>query len=383
MHIKFPYAKHDIKQVDIRLATKALKSGVLTRGKFTKQLEDKLCELTESKFAVAVSSGSAALHCAYLALGISTPNRIFSSPITFASAINTAILTGFFPHFIDVESARNMIDIKKLDELNSDAFVDSVCTPTAMGGHSYNQMDLFKWANQQSIPLIADHSHSLGGKIESDGSIKPMANSDFSDMTILSFQATKAITGGGEGGAILTNNEHYYQRLLSIRNHGFEFDEQKNVEHGIHFHEMTQLGLNYRITEVQAALCISQLKRLDAQIAQRNEIAHWYFENLKDHPAILLPKISDPIPAWHLFQVQVKNRNELAIHLKKKGIGTQVHYIPVYKHPYYKDRFNFDGSKYPNAEKVYATSLSLPIYLGLHKKQVRYICDEIKSFFKS
>jgi dTDP-4-amino-4,6-dideoxygalactose transaminase len=378
MNLKYPYAKHKLTHQDFRFAAKAMKSGVLTRGKFTQKLEEKLCLITGARFAVTVSSGTAALHCAYLALEKPVGTRLFSSPITFASAITSGYLSGYHPFFVDIEPDKPQISV---NELTKHIHSNSIIVPTAMCGQSYEQTQVWTLAQKHQCDVIADHSHSLGGKIWNNQKALSMANAEFSTMSVLSFQATKIITGGGEGGAILTNNEHLYKRLKAIRSHGMIYDssdlERKNE--GAHYHEMQFPGLNYRITEMQAALCLSQLSRLDELIAKRNEIADWYIKLLKESDSIQLPYISDYLPAWHLFAVQIKNRNNVAATLRKKGIGTQVHYLPVYKHPWYQKNGITTGTSCLNAEKYYAETLSLPVYDGLHKRDVQFIAETLKS----
>lgn len=373
MSVKFPYSKHKLNHLDLIASAKALKSGMLSRGKFTRALEDKLCEITGARFAVAVSSGTAALHCAYLTLDLPIGSNLISSPITFASALTTGILSGLKPHFIDVlENEPHLNQNLIPSDLVSQK---SVLVPTAMGGHSYNQQELAKKASQLQIPIIADHAHSLGGFIEHNNDVFPMANAEFSLMSTLSFQSTKAITGGGEGGAILTNSEELYKKLIAIRSHGMVYTDLENKNEGIHYHEMQFVGLNYRLTEMQAALCLSQLNRLHELIEKRNIIASWYFSILQDVDFISLPKINDPIPAWHLFSVRIKERNAVATKLLKNRIGTQVHYLPVYKHPWFRKN-GFTPEKVLNqAENYYSEALSLPMYVGLKKRNVEFICD--------
>ena len=373
--MKFPYSKHKLSHKDLIAASKALKSGIISRGKFTNHLEEALCEITGARFAVAVSSGSAALHCAYLALDLPKKSSLLTSPITFASAVSTGIMSGLSPSFIDVLSDEPHIDFKHLPENISK---NSVLVPTAMAGHSYNQKALLNYSRKHDIKLIADHSHSLGGFIQGESDVVPMANVDFADMSTLSFQTTKVITGGGEGGAILTNSEELYKRLCAIRSHGMVYSDLERKDEGIHYHEMQFLGLNYRITEMQAALCLSQLKRIDELIEKRNIIASWYFEYLENVDSIKLPLISDPIPAWHLFAIRTKERNRVATELRKKGIGTQVHYLPVYKHPWYIKNGFVPDEHLQNAETYYNEALSLPMYVGLKKREVEFICDMLK-----
>lgn len=401
--MKYPYAKHKLNHQDLILSVKAIKSGTISRGKFTRELEERLCEETGAKFCVAVSSGSAALHCAYLALADDfskqTPlnktetfgnplarifnhsTQLISSPITFASAITTGVLSGFSSEFCDVLADEPHIDAKKIETLLIDAEKNnqpSILVPTAMAGHSYNQEDLYKLAKRFKTPILADHSHSLGGYISDENGLLPMANLEYADIITLSFQTTKVITGGGEGGAVLTNSEEVYRKLVAIRSHGMVYENLQRNGMGSHYHEMQLPGLNYRITEMQAALCVSQLKRLGEIIEQRNNVASWYFEFLQEIENIKLPIIKDPIPAWHLFVVQVKERNRVATELRKKGIGTQVHYLPVYKHPWFEQHGLAPKQNCLNAEMYYESALSLPMYPQLRKRDVHFICHILK-----
>ncbi|TNE71731.1 hypothetical protein EP331_08910 [bacterium] len=376
MRLKYPYAKHKLNQHDIRAAIKALKSDVLSRGKATQQLEEKLCEATGASYAVAVSSGTAALHSAYLALDKPRDTTFFTSPITFASAVTTAVLSGYSPHFIDIEPKRPQIDVSALREFIKP---NSIICPTALTGQSFNQAEIWGLAEQYQATVIADHSHSLGGIISINEKKYPMANADFADLATLSFQSTKLITGGGEGGAIITKNEKLFHRLLAIRSHGMIYEHEyfQHQNEGIHYHEMQFPGLNYRITEMQAALCLSQLNRKDELVEKRNEIANWYFQFLKNVQKITLPTVSDSLPAWHLFTIRVPHRNNVATALRKKSIGTQVHYLPVYRHPWYQKNGFTNGAPCKHAETYYEQTLSLPMHIHLRKKDVQYICEEL------
>lgn len=387
--MKYPYAKHKLSHKDSIAATKVLKSGILTRGKQTHRIEKKLCELTGAQFAVAVSSGTAALHCVYLALAHQKQKKnggklwehqtnLITSPITFASSVTTAVLSGFDPIFCDVTKDSPQIDSKQLDAiLKENQHKENVVLATAIAGHSYNQQEVFRVAKNFGAFIIADFAHSLGGFIADDQDVLPMTNLTYADVGILSFQATKVVTGGGEGGAILTNSEEMYQMLLAIRSHGMVYDslEQRNM--GFFYHEMQLPGLNYRITEMQAALIYSQLIRLDKLIEQRNIIAKWYYEALQSAVNIQLMPIIDPIPAWQLLVIRVKDRNTVAAKLRSKGIGTQVHYLPVYKHPWYQHNGFGKNATCPNAESYYDEALSIPMYVGLNKKDVASICKTI------
>ena len=405
--MKYPYAKHRLSHQDIILSVKALKSGIISRGKFTRELEERLCEETGAKFCVAVSSGTAALHCAYLAIadefskkneafGVnenSNPlQRIFnhstkliSSPITFASALTTGVLSGFSPEFCDVLSDEPQIDTKlvqhRLEELKAKG-EQSIIVPTTMTGQSYDQQELNRIAKSFDSPIIADHSHSLGAYISDENDLLPMANTRYADVITLSFQTTKVITGGGEGGAILTDSEEIYRKLVAIRSHGMVYENLQRENMGNHYHEMQLPGLNYRITEMQAALCVSQLNRLGEIIEQRNVVASWYYELLQNCEKIELPKINDSIPAWHLFAVRLKERNRVATELRKKGIGTQVHYLPVYKHPWFEQHNLTPKENCSNAEAYYESALSLPMYPHLRKKDVRFIAETLKNILK-
>lgn len=392
---RYPYAKHKLTHRDIVAGIKALKSGVLSRGKQTSRLEEELCKQTGASFAVAVSSGTAALHCAYLAVAdllvdqeersplFSHKTPFITSPITFASAVTTGILSGFHPVFSDVQTGQPHLLRDNVQNLLKSAVVKpKVLVATAYAGHSYNQPEIKQVAEQHNLITIADHAHSLGGEIKTELGRMFMPNAQFADMTTVSFQATKAITGAGEGGAILTNSEFWYKKLLAIRSNGMVYENLQRNNEGPHYHEMQFPGLNYRITEFQSALLLSQLKRLKESIEQRNIVATWYFEFLLDVENIRLPVVTDTLPAWHLFVVRVKNRNFVATELRRKGIGTQVHYLPVYKHPWYEKNGFSKSVRCENAEAFYAEALSLPMYVGLRKRDVQFICETLKGILE-
>ncbi len=340
-----PYGHQSINDDDIAAVTQILKGDWLTQGPAVEEFEEALCSYTDAKFAVVFSSGTAALHAACAVAGFGPGNSIYTSALTFSASAACALYVGAEPRFLDISP----------DTLNMDL---SLLPPNADGliavHYAGLPIDFAKMPYRPGI-IIEDASHALGA-IGKNG---PIGNCADSDMCTFSFHPVKAITTG-EGGAVTTNSKALANSLRTFRSHGIVHKQ----EQGNWFYEVDSIGFNYRLTDIQSALGLSQLKRLDRFIERRNEIASRYRELLQDLQVTCPP--SAPVGsthAYHLFPVRVKNRRAIFDYLRNAGIGAQVHYIPLYKHPLYArtgSQFQF-----PSTETVYGELLSLPIFPDL------------------
>lgn len=365
-----PYGRQSIDKNDIRAVLDVLKSDWLTQGPKVKEFEAALCKYTGVRYAVAVSNGTAALHMAYLAAGLKKGDEAVTTPNTFAATSNMVLAVGAKPVFCDIRLDSYNIDEQKISKAVTKN--TKIIVPVHFAGQACDMEAIYKLAKKKKLAVIEDACHALGAKYKNNkiGSCK------FSDMAVFSFHPVKNITTG-EGGAVLANSKKLYKKLISLRSHGIYKDARgKNV--------MVELGYNYRITDFQCALGLSQLKKLDQMVRQRRKAAEWYKNELEGIKDILLPKEqSGNYSAWHIYVIRVANarlRDKLSAYLKEKGIGANFHYPAVYSHPYYRK----NGYKEVNLknEKVYEKScITLPLYPALNWEEVKYICRTIKKYF--
>jgi len=362
-----PYGHQNIDQDDINAVVSVLKSDWLTQGPKVLEFEKKMAKYCGAKYAVAVSNGTAALHLAYSAAGLKKGDEVITTPNTFVATTNMMVAVGAKPVFCDIRLDTYNIDENQIEKLITKK--TKAIVPVHFAGQPCEMDNILRIAKKHKLFVIEDACHALGAKYKNKkiGSLK-------SDMTVFSFHPVKPITTG-EGGAILTNNRKYYEKLLSLRSHGIHKDAAgKNV--------MTQLGYNYRLTDIQAALGISQLNKLDEFIKSRNEVATIYAKLFKDFSTVVLPTVSkDSYSGWHIFVVRVDNliRDKLMAYLRGKGIGVNFHYPAVYSQPYYQD--NFKTKKLINEEVYQSTCITLPCYPGLKPSEIKKIVNDFKRFF--
>ena len=379
-----PYGRQFIDDEDIQEVIKSLKSDFITQGPKIKEFESALCEYTEAKYAVAVSNGTAALHISCLAAGIRHNHEVITSPITFVASANCILYCGGKPVFADVQEDTINIDPEEIERKitrNTKAVI-----PVHFAGHPCDLEEIYAIAKKNNLIVIEDACHALGAEYKGSkiGSCK------YSDMTVFSFHPVKSITTG-EGGAVLTNNKKLYEKLLMLRNHGITKDPTKFTinhqlstinDYGSWYYEMQELGFNYRLTDFQCGLGLSQLKKLDKFIQRRREIVEIYNKELSKIDEIILPKERPYVKSsWHIYYIRLKNfqkRKKVFERLRKKGIGVQVHYIPVHLQPYYRNNFGYKEGDYPKAENYYNSTITLPLFVKLNKKQINYILNKIK-----
>src|SRR3989338_6162027 len=363
-----PYGRQNLNANDKRVVAEVLKSAWLTQGPEVEKFEAALAEKAGARYAVAVSHGTAALHLAYLAAGLGPGDEVITTPNTFVATTNMLLAVGAKPIFADIRSDTANIDETKIEKLITGKTRGIV--PVDFAGHPCDYRAIKKLARKHKLILIEDACHALGAKYRE----QPIG--DLADLTVFSFHPVKAITTG-EGGAVVTNNRHYYEKLKSLRSHGIHKDQDG-------FNVMTEFGYNYRLTDIQAALGLSQLGRLEKFVSPRHQVVGWYKRELRDCPEIILPReLPNHYSGWHLYVIRVKNpgvRLPLMNRLKGKGIGVNFHYPTVYSHPYYRQH-GYRDICLPNAEIYHQTALTLPLHTLLTKEEVEYISQSIKDFF--
>ena len=329
-----PYGKQTIDDNDIEEVVKTLKSPLITQGPKIEEFEKDIAKYCGAKYAVAFNSGTSALHGAYFALGIGKGDEVITSPNTFVATSNAALYLGASVNFGDVELQTGNLDSSKIEISDKTKLI----SPVHYSGQPVDLKEFSEIAEENDVKLFEDSAHALGAKY--DG--KKIGSLTYSEMAMFSFHPVKHITTG-EGGIIVTNDEEYYERLQLFRSHGITKNNLVNESHGDWYYEMQELGFNYRITDIQCALGISQLKKLDYFIESRRKIAKTYDEIFEDNPYfdVTIEK-ENRESAYHLYPILLKDKyvNNKAIifaKLRKEGIGVQVHYIPVYKQPYYQN----------------------------------------------
>ncbi|MBI4356172.1 MAG: UDP-4-amino-4,6-dideoxy-N-acetyl-beta-L-altrosamine transaminase [Candidatus Omnitrophica bacterium] len=363
-----PYARHTVTEADIEAVAAVLRSSRLTTGPKVAEFEEAVSSYVRAREAVAFSSGTAALHAAAFAAGLGPGDEAVTTPLTFCATANAALYQGARPAFADVRD----------DTLNLDpAAVEARLTPRTKAvlpvdyaGHPADLEALLALAARQGLTVIEDACHALGA---ADRGRKV---GGISHMTVFSFHPIKAITTG-EGGMVTTNEAALAKRLRLFRNHGIDSDPNARQASGAWFYEMTALGFNYRLTDLGCALGLSQLSRLDAALAHRRAIALRYLQAFAAHPELVLPAVRpESESAWHLFPVRLvlerlsADRAEIIRALHAEGIGVNVHYLPVYRHPYYVERFGDQAGTCPVAEAAYERLISLPLFAGMTDQDV-------------
>ena len=381
-----PYGKQNITQQDIDAVVETLRSDFLTQGPKVAEFEKVFSEYIGCKYSVAVANGTAALHLAALALNVSANSRVITTPITFAASANCIRYCGGHVEFADIDPYTFLIDIEKVEEMlrsKPKGYYQGII-PVGFAGYPINLEEFKKLADNYNLWIIEDACHAPGAFfVDSIGKSQRCGNGNFADISIFSFHPVKHIATG-EGGMITTNDEKLYRKLLMLRTHGITKDPEQLIEnHGPWYYEMQTLGYNYRLTDFQAALGISQLKRADVGLTRRHEIAEIYSNAFKSLPIILPIKDSASVGhAYHLYVIKTEDRFNLYQHLSKHGIKVQVHYIPVHTMPYYKN-LGWEKGAFPVSEDYYDRCLSLPMYPTLMKDEQDFVIEKVNDFFKS
>jgi len=367
-----PYGHQWVDNNDIKEVVKVLKSDWLTQGPKVEEFEKAVAKYCNVKYAVAVSSGTSALYLAYVVANIKPRDEVITTPLTFAATANMIFFCGAKPVFADIKEDTLNIDSKEVEKKITKK-TKAIAT-VDFGGQPCDYDEIFKIARKHKLLVIEDACHALGAQYKSKkiGSL--------ADMTILSFHPVKHITTG-EGGMILTNNKNFYKKLKVLRSHGIV----KKPEQGGWYYEIENPSFNFRITDIQCALGISQLKKIDSFIKRRREIVAKYnlaFKNIKE---IITPTEKDYAKSsWHLYPIQVKglNRKKVFEYLRKKGVGVQVHYMPLHLHPFYQKKFGYKKEDFPVAEKYYEGAISLPLFPKMTNRDVESVIKTVKSIKK-
>lgn len=373
-----PYGRQTIEEDDIQAVVEVLKSEYLTTGPKIEQFERAVADYVGAKYAVAVSNGTAALHAACAAIEIGEGDEVITTPLTFAASANCVLYCGGTPVFADVDPKTYNIDpedIRRKITKKTKAII-----PVHLAGQPCDMDAIYEIAAEYGLFVIEDGAHALGSEY------KGKKIGTLSDMTTFSFHPVKPITTG-EGGMVVTDSKELYERLVLFRSHGITRDEAFLTRNdGPWFYQQLGLGYNYRITDIQCALGISQMKKLERFLARRRELVKRYNDAFGDCPNIVTPyQLPETNSGWHLYIIQVLNcdRKTVFEELRKEGIGVNVHYIPVYFHPYYQER-GYSSVHCPNAEEIYSHIISLPLYPGLtNEEQDEVIEKVIRSIMKN
>ena len=377
-----PYGRQYITEADIEEVTKTLKSDFLTQGPKVKEFEEKFADYTGAKYAVAVANGTAALHLSALALNVDENSKIITTPMTFAASANCIRYCGGQVVFTDIDPANVLIDLNKVQQLlaSSPQGTYQGIIPVDFAGYPVNLELLRELADEYGLWILEDACHAPGGYFTDSRRIQQKCgNGIYADLSVFSFHPVKHITCG-EGGMITTNNKNLYERLLVLRTHGITKNpEVIHENHGGWYYEMQELGFNYRLPDINAALGISQLKRADERLQKRKAIAKKYDEVFAGTNIQLIKPAEGISHAYHLYVIQVDNRKGLYNYLKEHGIHAQVHYIPVHYQPYYAE-LGYNKECYPEARAYYEKCLSIPMYPTLTDQEQDFVIDKIVSF---
>jgi len=375
-----PYGKQDITQEDIDSVIKILKSDFLTQGPAVPHFEKSLCNFSGSEYAIAMNSCTSALHVACLSLDLKAGDIVWTSPISFVASANCALYCGASVDFVDVDPNTALISIdalkSKLIDAKQQGKLPKIVIPVHFAGQSCDMKEINKLGKEFNFKIIEDAAHAIGGKYFD----KNIGCCYYSDITIFSFHPVKIITTG-EGGAALTNNKYLAERMRLLRSHGITRDKKQMVNDNCMgwYYEQISLGFNYRMTDLHAAIGISQLNRIDQYLEKRFEIAKWYDDKFKNISVNPLVQQKGNKSSYHLYIIRVKKgeaeRNNLYNFLVDNGISANLHYIPIYRQPFFKQNIRLSG-----AEEYYKSAISLPIFPSLSQEKLEKIVNKVSIF---
>ena len=381
-----PYGRQNITDEDIAAVVETLKSDFLTQGPKIAEFERKFADYVGAKYAVAVSNATAGLHLAALSLGVCPGQKVIVTPMTFAASANCIRYCGGDVVFCDIDPETYLMDTVKLE-----AMLEAAPAGTYAGivvvdfaGYPHNMEEVRRIAGRHGLWVIEDACHAPGAEwTDSEGNVRRTGEGRYADCCVFSFHPVKHIATG-EGGMVTTDNEELYRKLLHFRTHGISKDpDQLTKCDGGWYYEMQDLGFNYRLTDIQAALGISQLSRAGEGLARRREIARRYDEAFADVPQIKTPYRADNVNhAFHLYVIQVPDRRKMYDFLRENGILAQVHYVPLHLMPYYR-RFGWKEGDLPVVEDYYAHCLSLPMFPTLTDSEQQFVIDKVKECIAS
>jgi len=379
-----PYGRQTISDDDIKAVVEVLNSDWLTQGPAVPLFEKAVAEYCSANHVVAVNSATSALHLACLALGLGSGDTLWTSPNTFVASANCAMYCGARIDFIDIDPATYNMSVEALEEklahAKEEGSLPKIVIPVHFAGQACDLEAIASLGEEYGFNIIEDATHAIGGKYRG----KPIGNCRYSDITVFSFHPVKIITTG-EGGIALTNNPQLAKRMQLLRSHGITRDKEEMTHSpdGPWYYQQIDLGFNYRMTDIQAALGLSQMKRLDEFVTKRHEIAKRYDELLQELPIKIPREHPDNYSALHLYAIRLqldeigKTHNEVFELLRKAGIGVNLHYIPMYRHPYY-EKMGFKTGYCVEAEKYYDEAISLPMYPALSEAQQNQVVDMLQ-----
>ena len=371
------YGKQSIDKDDILSVIDVLKSDFLTQGPTIEIFEKKLAKYCGAKYAVSFNNGTSALHIANIILGTNKSSIVATTPVTFLATANSVVYAEGKIEFVDINIKNFNIDLNALEEKLNSKKISGIIV-VHLGGEVVNMEEVKSLAKKHNVWIIEDACHAIGGKwYDSKNKLRKVGDCSFSDITTLSFHPVKHITTG-EGGAILTNNRAFYERAKILRSHGM-YKDKKWFKKRPWFYEMRELGYNYRITDFQAALGISQLKKSNRWINKRLNLVKYYDKNFRSIDEITPQAHNFNFKnSYHLYIILAKNRDKLFVYLKDNGINCQVHYIPIYRQPFYRA---FKVKDFPNSEEYYKKGISLPLFPDLSKKNQDKVINLIREFY--
>lgn len=369
------YGKQSINEADIKAVVDVLQSDFLTQGPVLERFEKKVAEYCGAKYAVAVTNATSALHIACRAAGLGKGDVLWTSPITFTASANCGRYCGADVDFVDIDAATYNMSVdelsNKLQESKAAGRLPKVVVPVHLAGQSCDMKRIHELSVEYGFTVLEDASHAIGA----DYLDTRVGSCAYSDMAVFSFHPVKIITTG-EGGMVLTNNEDLYKKLCLYRSHGITRDASLMTHEpdGPWYYQQIDLGYNYRMTEIQAALGFSQMDRLDEFVDRRRYLVNRYNELLQDLPVVIPQVLEGANPSWHLYMVRVdfskakQDKVQFFAEMKKRGIVLNLHYIPVHKQPYYQG-LGFKQGDFPQSEKYYEEIFTLPLYYGLTEEQ--------------
>lgn len=379
-----PYGRQSISEDDIRAVVDTLRSDWLTQGPAIERFERAVADYCGAKYAVAVSNATAALHIACLAAGLNGDGSLWTSPNTFVASANCGLYCGARVEFVDIDPSTYNLSAEKLEQKLSqaahDASLPKILIPVHFAGQSCDMEKIKELSCKYGFMIIEDASHAVGGSYKSG----KIGCCSFSDMTVFSFHPVKIITTG-EGGMILTNRLDLREKLVRLRSHGITRDASfmDGESHGSWYYQQIELGFNYRMTDMQAALGVSQMQCLDDFVARRHELASRYNQLLADLPLTLPWQHPDTRSAFHLYVIRIDStrtsipRRRVFDDLRNANIGVNVHYIPVHTQPYYQ-RMGFAHGMFPEAERYYSEAISLPMFSAMTEQQQDRVVEALR-----
>ena len=380
-----PYGRQDINQQDINAVVEVLKSDFLTQGPQVTAFEQAIIDACDAKYAVAVNSATSALHIACLALGLGNDDWLWTTPNTFVASANCALYCGAKVDFVDIDPRTYNLCAKQLEKkliaAQKVGKLPKIVIPVHFSGQSCDMQAIHELAKKYGFSIIEDASHAIGGKYKGE----PIGNSRYSDITVFSFHPVKIVTTA-EGGMAVTNNAKLAEQLNLLRSHGITRDEElmTKAADGPWYYQQIELGYNYRMTELQAALGLSQMQRLEAFVIKRHELASRYDNLLQDLPITLPWQHPDSYSARHLYVIRLQLEQINITHLdvfnalRAAGIQANLHYIPVHMQPYYQ-KMGFASGQFPEAEKYYKEAISIPLFSAMTEGQQDTVCSTLKT----